>query len=73
MTRAYPMSANDPKRTFAGQTIAGACGRHFHWSRRHRQANGGSIDVNTQSGEFTEFRIVLPRTVATIAKSAGQA
>jgi signal transduction histidine kinase len=29
--------------------------------------HGGSIDVNTQSGEFTEFRIVLPRTAATIA------
>jgi signal transduction histidine kinase len=31
--------------------------------------HGGSIEVNTQPGEFTEFRIVLPRGAATIAKS----
>jgi signal transduction histidine kinase len=34
--------------------------------------HGGSIEVDTQPGEFTEFKIVLPRTAATIAKSAGQ-
>ena len=26
--------------------------------------HGGSIEVNTQPGEFTEFRIVLPRAAA---------
>ncbi len=31
--------------------------------------HGGSIDVDTQPGAFTEFRIVLPRGAATIAKS----
>jgi signal transduction histidine kinase len=31
--------------------------------------HGGSIEVDTQPGEFTEFRIILPRTAATIAKS----
>jgi signal transduction histidine kinase len=31
--------------------------------------HGGSIEVDTQPGEFTEFRIVLPRGTATIAKS----
>ena len=31
--------------------------------------HGGSIEVDTQPGEFTEFRIVLPRGAATIAKS----
>ena len=31
--------------------------------------HGGSIEVDTQPGEFTEFRIVLPRAAATIAKS----
>jgi GAF domain-containing protein len=31
--------------------------------------HGGSIDVDTQPGEFTEFRIVLPRGAAAIAKS----
>jgi signal transduction histidine kinase len=31
--------------------------------------HGGSIEVDTQPGEFTEFRIVLPRKAATIAKS----
>ena len=31
--------------------------------------HGGSIEVNTRPGEFTEFRIVLPRGAATIAKS----
>ena len=29
--------------------------------------HGGSIEVDTQPGEFTEFRIVLPRAVAFIA------
>ena len=28
--------------------------------------HGGSIEVDTQPGTFTEFRIVLPRTVASI-------
>ena len=31
--------------------------------------HGGSIEVDTQPGEFTEFTITLPRTAATIAKS----
>ena len=31
--------------------------------------HGGSIEVDTQTGEFTEFRIVLPRRAATVAKS----
>jgi two-component system, NtrC family, sensor kinase len=31
--------------------------------------HGGSIEVDTQPGEFTEFRIVLLRGAATIAKS----
>ena len=31
--------------------------------------HGGSIEVDTRPGEFTEFRIVLPRGAATIAKS----
>src|SRR5450830_488338 len=31
--------------------------------------HGGSIEVDTQPGEFTEFRIVLPRWAETIAKS----
>ncbi|MGB8046215.1 MAG: ATP-binding protein, partial [Pseudolabrys sp.] len=31
--------------------------------------HGGSIEVDTQPGAFTEFRITLPRTAATIAKS----
>jgi signal transduction histidine kinase len=35
--------------------------------------HSGSIDVDTQPGEFTEFRIVLPRGAATIAKSGGRA
>jgi GAF domain-containing protein len=30
--------------------------------------HGGSIEVDTQPGEFTEFKIILPRTAATIAK-----
>ncbi len=33
--------------------------------------HGGSIEVDTQPGAFTEFRIVLPRGAATIAKSGG--
>ena len=35
--------------------------------------HGGSIEVDTQPGEFTEFRIVLPRAAATIAKSGERA
>jgi signal transduction histidine kinase/DNA-binding FrmR family transcriptional regulator len=31
--------------------------------------HGGSIEVETQPGEFTEFRIVLPRGAATVSKS----
>jgi GAF domain-containing protein len=33
--------------------------------------HGGSIEVDTRPGEFTEFRIVLPRGAASIAKSGG--
>ena len=35
--------------------------------------HGGSIDVETKPGEFTEFRIVLPRGTATVAKSGERA
>ena len=35
--------------------------------------HGGSIEVDTQPGEFTEFTIVLPRWAATIAKSGERA
>jgi GAF domain-containing protein len=35
--------------------------------------HSGSIDVDTKPGEFTEFRIVLPRGAATIAKSGEHA
>jgi GAF domain-containing protein len=35
--------------------------------------HGGSIEVDTQPGEFTEFRIVLPRGAATLAKSGDDA
>ena len=35
--------------------------------------HGGSIEVDTQPGEFTEFRIVLPRAAAIIAKSGERA
>jgi two-component system, NtrC family, sensor kinase len=35
--------------------------------------HGGSIEVETEPGEFTEFRIVLPRGAATIVKSGGHA
>ena len=31
--------------------------------------HGGLIEVDTNLGEFTEFRIILPRGAATIAKS----
>ena len=35
--------------------------------------HSGSIEVDTQPGEFTEIRIVLPRTVAFITESRGRA
>jgi two-component system NtrC family sensor kinase len=31
--------------------------------------HGGSIEVDTQLGEFTEFRIVLPRAGTSLMKS----
>jgi two-component system, NtrC family, sensor kinase len=34
--------------------------------------HGGSIEVDTEPGEFTEFRIVLPRGAPTVAKSAAR-
>jgi two-component system, NtrC family, sensor kinase len=35
--------------------------------------HGGSIEVDTQPGDFTEFRIVLPRAAASANKLGGQA
>jgi signal transduction histidine kinase len=35
--------------------------------------HGGSIEVDTQPGEFTEFRIVLPRAATSAVKSGGRA
>jgi signal transduction histidine kinase len=35
--------------------------------------HAGSIEVDTRPGEFTEFRIVLPRGAAAIAKAGGSA
>jgi len=35
--------------------------------------HSGTIEVDTKPGEFTEFRIILPRTAASIAKSGGRA
>ena len=35
--------------------------------------HNGTIQVDTQTGAFTEFRIILPRGAATIAKSGGPA
>jgi len=34
--------------------------------------HAGSIEVHSQPGEFTEFRITLPRTAASLAKSGGE-
>jgi signal transduction histidine kinase len=34
--------------------------------------HGGSIAVETQPGEFTEFRIILPRTASSLSGSGGQ-
>jgi len=35
--------------------------------------HAGTIEVETLPGQFTEFRIVLPRTAAVIAKTGGRA
>jgi two-component system, NtrC family, sensor kinase len=35
--------------------------------------HAGAIEVETEPGKFTEFRIVLPRTAASLAKSGGRA
>src|SRR5437588_12934259 len=34
--------------------------------------HAGTLEVETMPGEFTEFRSVLPRTAARIAKTAGR-
>jgi signal transduction histidine kinase len=34
--------------------------------------HAGSIEVDTAPGQYTEFRIILPRTAATLAKSGGR-
>jgi two-component system, NtrC family, sensor kinase len=33
--------------------------------------HGGSIEVDTQPGEFTEFRIILPRAGAVLLAESG--
>src|SRR5262249_49332747 len=33
--------------------------------------HGGSIEVDTKPGEYTEFRIVFPRSAASLGKSGG--
>jgi signal transduction histidine kinase len=35
--------------------------------------HAGSIEVETQPGEFTEFKIILPRIAASLVKSGGRA
>ena len=35
--------------------------------------HSGSIEVDTQPGEFTEIRIILPRTATFIAEFGGRA
>jgi two-component system NtrC family sensor kinase len=35
--------------------------------------HAGSIEVDTEPGEFTEFKIILPRVGVSAAKSAGRA
>jgi signal transduction histidine kinase len=35
--------------------------------------HAGRIEVDTEPGEYTEFRIILPRTVASLAKSGARA
>ena len=35
--------------------------------------HGGSIDVDTEPGQYTEFRIVLPRNAVTLGKTGASA
>ena len=44
-------------------------GRGLNLTPRSSWQRGGSIEVDTKSGEFTEFRIVLPRAGVSLIKS----
>ena len=35
--------------------------------------HGGSIEIDTQPGEFTEIRIILPRAAVSVTESGGRA
>ena len=47
--------------------------RYVEAKKPKTKQHGGSIEVDTQPGEFTEFRIVLPRAGATLIKSGERA
>jgi signal transduction histidine kinase len=35
--------------------------------------HAGTIEVETEPGEYTEFRVILPRMAASLTKSGGRA
>jgi hypothetical protein len=42
----------------------------FHLVTTLSSSRPGSTEVDTQPGEFTEFKVILPRTAATSKKGA---
>ena len=55
-----PMSAKGQKRTCRDVCYGPIPDMHLNSDNR----NGGSIEVDTQPGEFTEIRVILPRVSA---------
>jgi len=61
-------------RIFSGAFLAGE-GTGLGLSLSHDivvKQHSGSIEVDTRPGEFTEFKIMLPRNAASLAKSGGR-
>ena len=69
MCESFAMSAYDPKRT---SLIAKSSSSRTGFAERSGdiivKQHAGSIEVDTQLGEFTEIRIILPRVAVLLTE-----